>query len=86
MPSSLAVSMRREITMLGLLLAACMRADSRDRPEDRDHSSAARLMVRPTREPGLLARYGLDDMPEHLVALSCREHAPAMAIKRGPGE
>jgi alpha-tubulin suppressor-like RCC1 family protein len=32
---------------LGLLLAACTRADSRDRPENREYSGAARKMVPP---------------------------------------
>lgn len=31
-------------------------------------------------QPGLLARYALDDVAEHLVALSRRDHAPAVLL------
>jgi hypothetical protein len=31
-------------------------------------------------QPGLLARYGLDAVAEHLVALSRRDHASAMLL------
>jgi hypothetical protein len=62
---------------LGLLLAACTRADARDRFEDRDHSGAARRRVPPDARPPADARPG----PPRVTHIAAgHEHTCALTL------